>query len=88
MVGEEGEPLNPYLQDLLNAPEPRDTVLLEHLRGALPHQQGQQTEAIKPHKKEVSDNKWVEARLQRKLPTTLFLSLDYNKPSPPGHGGF
>ena len=48
---EAGRRLNPYLQDLLNAPKPGHTVLLEHLRGALPHQQGQQTQALKPCKK-------------------------------------
>lgn len=63
---ESGQRLNPYLQDLLNAPKPRDTVLLEDLCGALPNQQRQQTEALKPDKKELSDNK-VEAILQRKL---------------------
>lgn len=69
-----GQQLNPYLQDLLDAPKPRDTVLLEHLCRALPNQQRQQTEALKPYKKGVSDNK-VEARLQRKLCIALSHSL-------------
>lgn len=64
----------PYLEDLLNAPKPGDTVLLEHLRGALPHQQGQQTQALKPDKRAASDGT-VAAPLQRKLDTALVLSL-------------
>ena len=70
-----GWQLRPYLQDLLDAPKPGDTVLLEHLRGALPHQQGQQTQALKPYQKEVSDDEWGVARLQRKLFSTLLPSL-------------
>lgn len=46
----------PYLQHLLNAPEPGHAVLLEHLRGALSHQQGQQTQALKPAREAASDS--------------------------------
>lgn len=70
---ESGQQLNPYLQDLLNTPKPRDTVLLEHLCRALPNQQRQKTEALKPYKRGVSDNK-VEARLRRKL----FIALSHS----------
>ena len=52
-----GQQLYPHLQDLLNAPKPGDTVLLEHLCRALPHQQRQQTEALKPYGRDVSGNK-------------------------------
>jgi hypothetical protein len=46
-----------YLQYLLNAPKPRHTMLLEQLCGALPYQQGQQTQALKPYKQEQSEDK-------------------------------
>lgn len=46
---------NPYLQHLLDAPKPRNTVLLEQLCGALPYQQGQQTQAFKPDKQKEGD---------------------------------
>lgn len=49
-------PPNPYLQHLLDAPKPRHTVLLEHLCGTLPNQQGQQAQALKPHMKREAGN--------------------------------
>ena len=55
-------------------------MLLEHLRGALPHQQRQQTKALKPGKTEVSDDTGEAARLQRKPFNALLLSLARVKP--------
>ena len=69
-----------YLQDLLDAAQPGDAVLLEHLRGALPHQQRQQTQALKPGKTELSDDTGEAARLQRKPFNALLLSLARVRP--------
>ena len=69
-----------HLQDLLDAAKPGDAVLLEHLCGAFPHQQRQQTQAFKPGKTEVSGDTGEVARLQRKPFTALLLSLGRVRP--------
>lgn len=69
-----------HLQDLLDAAEPGNAVLLEHLRGAFPHQQRQQTQAFKPGKTEVSDDTGEVARMHRKPFNALLLSLGRVRP--------